>query len=124
MKALYVLLLHLVFISHAVNAQQEFETDRPDQTENSALVPEGRFQFETGFQHEQTSYSEREFTAPAIFSKYGLTEHIELRLTTAFIYASRNETEVYGMQQLKIGTKIKIFEETESLPAFSFIGQL
>lgn len=123
MKLLNTITLCVSLISFAAAAQEEIETDRPDQTENSALVPKGRFQFETGLKHEQTASNEMELTAPEILSKYGLHENIELRLITEFAYNKTEETESYGLQELKIGTKIKINDEEGVIPAVSFIAQ-
>ncbi|GGF28348.1 transporter [Flavobacterium limi] len=108
--------------SLAVQAQ-EIETDRPDQTENSALVPKGRFQFETVIMHEQTGKHESEFMLPEVLGKYGLGNAVELRLTTEFLY-DKGETDTYGLHALQVGTKIKILENEGTVPAISLITQL
>nr|WP_294781289.1 transporter [uncultured Flavobacterium sp.] len=112
----------LILFSFSISAQQNIQTDRPDQTENTALVPKGRFQFESGIKHEQTASDELELELPEFLFKYGLSKRVELRLEGQFSY-EKAEEENFGLYALQAGTKIKILPEKNGFPAVSFITQ-
>jgi hypothetical protein len=112
------------FCSFTMIAQEEIETDRPDKTENSALVPKNMFQFEAGISHEQNSKNEVEFQLPTVLSKYGFNERIELRLIASFAYSSEYKSEQYGLKELQAGAKIKILDEQYGFANLSLIAQL
>jgi hypothetical protein len=75
--ALLPLLILLPFVARA--AVPEIDTDRPDQTESSALVPPSTFQLEAGAvgSHDQDVDT---LEAPGTLLRYGLLPRLELRL--------------------------------------------
>src|SRR3972149_6805763 len=83
------LLLIVIFING--NAQEdgaELITDRPDQTESSAVVPLKSLQIETGFiiENKETNiFKSRAFTYNSTLLRYGLVENMELRLGLEYL---------------------------------------
>lgn len=118
-----VCLSFLLLACFCGNAQQNIQTDRPDQTENTALVPKGRFQFESGVKHEQASSDELEVELPEFLARYGLSKRVELRLQGQFMY-EKADRETFGLHELHAGAKIKILSEKNGCPAVSLMGQL
>src|SRR4051812_46424144 len=87
------------------------ETDRPDATESSSLLPMGAFQFEAGAEYEQTNDSASSIAHPTALLRYGVNENFELRMeveaTTERTPAKTNA----GLQPVELGFKAKVMEE-------------
>ena len=116
-------LLSLLLLPAAAFAQDEIETDRPDQTETVAIVPKGYFQMENGFQHTQSERGASELILPTSLSKYGISDKIELRLITNLIYNRVADSAATGLEPIVIGAKINIWKGKGILPEFSLIAQ-
>lgn len=116
----------LLFLSSFGFAQETepIQTDRPDQTESSAVVPKGMLQVETGFSFQKNDESGRTNTLPSTLWKYGVNENFELRLITEFISEKFNGETISGLSPILIGCKIKISEEKGLWPKTSFIGHI
>ena len=127
MKYFYTLILS--FISVSLYAQEQIDTDRPDQTESAFLVPKKWLQFEAGFNFQKNNSNENEFLTPTLLSKYGLSKRLELRLITSLKtnssstipYGKSNET---GLDVVELGAKISLTEEKKFLPKTSLIFHL
>ncbi|HSD06629.1 transporter [Flavobacterium sp.] len=100
------------------------ETDRPDQTESPAIVPKNYFQFENGFSYEKTDNHSNEYVIPSTLTKFGINDHLELRLITEFMIANDNEQKITGIAPVLIGFKTRLFEEKGIIPLTSFIAHL
>ena len=127
MKHFYTLILSCLSVS--LYAQEQIDTDRPDQTESAFLVPKKWFQFEAGFNFQKKNSTENESLTPTLLSKYGLSKRIEFRIITslktnsssATSYGTINET---GLDVVEVGAKISLTEEKYFLPKTSFIFHL
>ncbi|MES2486492.1 MAG: transporter [Bacteroidota bacterium] len=102
-------------------AQKPIETDRPDQTETAAIVPTGMFQSETGFLHKKTAPHASEFQLPETLWKFGLNEHLELRLITTLLYSKAADSSALGLDPVTIGLKVNLLKEHGLLPETSLI---
>jgi len=111
-------------MSSYAQSQSPIETDRPDQTETTSLVPVGRFQGEMGVEHEQTESNGRDFLIPTALLKFGLFEFLELRTVLEFANSQSEDGIEKGLKPLEIGVKVKLFEEKGLLPAASLIAQV
>ena len=111
--------LPFLLISLFFNAQS-IETDRPDQTESTSLVPKNFIQIEAGFLYEKNN-SEL-VQNPLILWKYGLTNFLELRVQTDYEIIKNPEEKLSGYSPLIIGFKGKITEENKILPAISALS--
>jgi hypothetical protein len=115
----------LLLLCWQLTAQERIDTDRPDQTESSAIVPKGWFQAEIGFQIDKEGKN-RQWLHPSALWKYGLAKWIELRLITEMttldlpgsIAGRYKET---GFLPLQFGVKVKLFEEKGIIPQTSLI---
>ncbi len=111
----------------AAQAVPELVTDRPDQTESSALVPVGWVQIETGVDYE-TSGEARTLGVGSTLVRVGLLENFELRLTGRFaserITVNGDVDERSGFEDASVGAKIGVAREDGAIPEIAFIGHL
>jgi len=126
MKKLFYNLIAIAFLNTTVFAQEKIDTDRPDQTESSYLVPKGYFQGEFGFNIENDKKL-KTFVHPTGLWKYGINKRFELRLITEFvsqetvlILPQGNKFET-GLVPIQIGSKIALWEEKGIIPKTSLI---
>ncbi len=119
----------LLWISSAAAGQEvadapEFITDRPDQTESSAVVPRGYFQIETGVTYSDEGSESRTLEYPGTLVRIGLGKRLELRLgTKGFISEfAGNETTGYGDSE--IGTKIYLWQESGWRPEAALLASV
>lgn len=111
----------------------ELITDRPDQTESSAVVPVGSLQIESGFVRERIDNETSTSTSYAVNTtllRYGLTNHFELRVGLDYLHdrvtvkASDSTGITRGFGPLHTGFKIKIRDENGWIPEVAFLGGL
>jgi len=129
---LFCSLIGLGTQTFAQTTKPEIVTDRPDQTEASAIVPNGGLQVELGTQIENAvveNVKVTNYTYTTALIKYGVNEHFELRLVTEFLGArtrhdESNVTEVTGISPLALGVKIKLADENKIWPQTSFMGHI
>lgn len=111
----------------AVFAQiEKIDTDRPDQTESAFTIPKNWFQFEMGFNTQRNTSYDKEYIAPTLLSKYGISKKIELRVITtqrmtSSKFSSNNLKKENGWDPVEIGAKISFWEEKGLLPKTSLI---
>jgi len=117
------LLISLLFLPAAAFAQDEIETDRPDQTETVAIVPKGHFQMENGFQHTQSEKGASDLMLPTTLSKFGISDRIELRLITNLIFNRLADSTSTGLEPIVVGMKVNVWKGKGILPEFSLIAQ-
>ena len=118
-KLSILVLLNFSLLAIAQNQIPELITDRPDQTESSAVVPRKLLQIETGFVMEkrQTELSEEKLDAyNTSLLRYGLLDNLELRLGLEYLgekASIKNIDTSYnfsGLSPIYMGLKIKIME--------------
>lgn len=109
----------------------DMETDRPDQTEASNLVPPGWIQVETGFSTESTPVTdfgldeqEQVLLYPSVLLRYGLLPSWELRLQVEMQEYRYAGQKVRGLNPIAIGTKIAVCKEEGLRPEVAFIGHI
>ncbi len=121
----------LTAMGSAVFAQTEkMETDRPDQTECPYTVPKKCVQFEAGFlkmTEKEAGNNNYHFHHPALLSKYGISNKLELRVITELATSKEKmQTGKYdnqtGFSSLQLGGKISLWEEKGLLPKTSLIA--
>ncbi len=111
----------------------ELITDRPDQTESSAVVPRKLLQIETGFlmENNETGLTkEKSFAYNTTLLRYGLFENMELRLGLEYL-GGKNKIQdpdssqsISGLSPLYAGFKVKIAEEDKWKPEVALLGRL
>lgn len=109
-----------------LNAQElpPIQTDRPDQTECSYLVPKGHFQFEMGFNYEQITTNATNLVLPTVLWKFGVNSNFELRAITEMINAKAIKSNITGINPVGVGFKAKLSEAKGIAPITSFIGHI
>ena len=127
-----ILFSTLLLVSSICFAQEEMETDRPDQTECSSVVKSGCIQLETGVIY-STDYSNNAtsnaFNYATSLIRIGVFKSAELRLEigeyekTNF-FENKNRFSVEGFTPLVLGTKIAVTEERGFVPQIAFIGHI
>ncbi len=130
---LFLVLTHTAFQS--TYAQDDvpdvpgMETDRPDATEASSVVPKGFLQVETGGLYESFKQNDIKFERTVYNTtliRYGLLDNFEFRLgwnyeeqTISGVANSFN-----GLSPLLFGMKVSIAEEKNGMPEIALIGHL
>ena len=109
----------------------ELVTDRPDQTESSAVVPLRSLQVETGLvlTGDKTDLAEfRSFRYNTTLLRYGLFKNFELRAGLEYLNESEklldtgDMSSLTGFSPLYLGFKTRITEERGWLPEIAFLG--
>lgn len=131
-----ILIIGLITFSLGAKAQDEIPelvTDRPDQTESSAVIPHKSLQIETGFvmANNPTDFTEQKsFAYNTTLIRYGLLENLELRLGMEYLgdVVTMKNTDttntISGLSQVYAGFKVKIAEEDGWKPEIAFLGGL
>lgn len=105
-------------------------TDRPDFTEASSTVGRRVAQIETGYtfvydDNEADGSITHAHNVPEILLRYGLTDHIELRLFWNYVWERTSDagtaTNVDGAEDFAIGTKIDLLTENGYRPEAAVI---
>lgn len=112
------LAIFVVFFSYLSHGQG-IETDRPDQTESSAVIPLGSIQVESGIgaafiQDLQSQAKERTVFAPSTLFRISLSKRFEFRLVNTLEHhkadlLSPNESRGWHIDDVEVGTKIQLF---------------
>ncbi|WP_210465178.1 transporter [Rufibacter roseolus] len=115
----------------SLRVKQPLETDRPDQTESSSVVPLGTLQVESGFFWQVERRKGQKITDvlyPTVLLRVGLLERMELRFITEYCKSTlindRGATSKRGLNAMAVGTKIYITEEKGLIPEISLLGHL
>lgn len=122
-------LLLALSVSAGLSAQT-INTDRPDQTESSAVVPAGSFQWECGFSSTWTPTfggTYREMALPNSLFRVSLHDKFELRVVHQL---NRNSSlnwgaEAYtqeGTSDLEVGTKVQLWQREGSRTEVAYLG--
>ena len=132
----YILIAIFILSPLLIKAQEktfELITDRPDQTESSAVVPLKTLQLETGFIMETDKAGDLEiksFAYNTTLLRFGLLKNFELRLGLDYLGEKitddtfNSSGSVSGLSPLYTGFKVKIAEEEGWKPEIAFLGGL
>lgn len=114
-----LLILFLPLISFG-----QIETDRPDQTEASSIVPTNSLQIETGFVWENVNSGEaKSFSGPSILLRYAIDNFFELRVFEQFEHHSFGTNyEISGLSDLELGVKLQLFKTDGSQTEIAFLS--
>jgi hypothetical protein len=122
MNKLYSIALFLL-ASSVANAQDEIET-APDQYENPNTTPAGRFQMENRFTIQDAGTDSRSLILPSTNWKFGIHEQVEVIVVTDFVFDKTADSTTNGLQPLKLGLKIKLWNSKGILPDAAITMQL
>ena len=107
---------------------QKIDTDRPDQTESSSVVPHKSFQIESGFLLE---FPEHQFnknyattTLPTTLFRYGILNWLEIRFVSEYSWINYGYYKEQGMNDLQIGTKIQLLKKENINTEIAFMSHL
>lgn len=112
------------FAADEADSIPELITDRPDQTESSAVVPRGYLQLETGFTYTEAGSRSRTLEYPGTLLRIGLTEGLELRLGTTGFIAEFEPTDTTDFGDSEIGAKIYLWEEQGKVPEAALLASI
>jgi hypothetical protein len=127
--------LALISLSTAVPASEtplELISDRPDQTESSAVIPRGMAQLELGWTHAERDgggVESESDSLPETLLRIGLSRSVELRLgfggrlSDELRLPSGDRTKTDGAADTSLGFKVKLAEEGEGgRPEIALLG--
>lgn len=112
------IVLLTLLISSIINGQ--IITDRPDQTEASIVLPKNILQIESGFSFDQTNTFNNLF-------RFGLSESVEIRLNTNYIFMDSKEGVNIPSPKLgdiELGTKIQLFSSEKHTTTVAFLSHI
>ncbi len=101
-------------IVQIVFAQNPINTDRPDQSDGTYVLPKKCFQLEEGIQIAKNSFQNN------LMLRYGITKSTEARLLLD--YAQMNVSK--GIMPLGISLKQRILKQDNLIPAITFVGYI
>ena len=109
---------------------QVIQTDRPDQTESSAVIPTGAFQWECGFSSTwEPGYGGniRSLAMPNSLFRVSLADWIELRVVHQLNRVNRHEfgfdeMVAEGTSDVQIGAKIQLFQRDGARTEVAYLG--
>jgi len=100
--------------------EERIETERHDFTQSTITVGRGVFQIEGGysfFYKDQNEEIETSHSLPEMLLRYGLTEDIEVRMRTNYIWQFVDEEDnSNGAEDLRIGLKLGMTEQSCLIP--------
>lgn len=126
-----LLLPSLLFVwAWPAQGQDEMITDRPDQSESTAIVGRGVFQLETGITIERDESAlvvqeNREWAGSLL--RWGLSERFELRFgftgyTEAVTEVADGKTTASGLGDAELGFKLRLRDGQGRSPAIAFLA--
>ncbi|MFM9027486.1 MAG: transporter [Bacteroidota bacterium] len=124
MKKTLLFLFSVLINVVSVFGQESIQTDRPDQTESSYLVPAGTLQFESGMNYERPGNGSEVLVHPTLLWRLGLNDRFELRLISDLTTQKINDASSFGLDPLAVGFKANLLEERGWIPRTSFIAHL
>lgn len=109
-------------MSYTVCAQiKPINTDRPDETEGTAVIDKGYYQIESGTIYERSgNYT---YNSSILF-RAGIGSNLELRLQGGFINTIESDKRKWYLDAPMIGIKAESEEEEKYMPAMSFLFSL
>jgi Putative MetA-pathway of phenol degradation len=116
-----LLFIFFLSITNIAMAQEEIDTDRPDQTESPVTINKKWIQIEHGFNGERDN--KISIFGSSTLLRYGLLKNVELRLETDFIYTPTTNFSpaTTELQPVVLGTKISLWEEKKWIPKTSLL---
>jgi hypothetical protein len=118
----------LFILFSSISFSQQIDTDRPDQTESSSIIPHKSFQIESGFLIEfnemNTSYGTTSNTLPTTLFRYGLFDWLELRLVTEYSWTKSGNFRLQGMNDLQLGAKIQLLKKENVNTEIAFMSHV
>jgi hypothetical protein len=111
-------------LSPAGRAQEgdPIDTDRPDQTESSALVAPRHLQLEVGLQFTDAGPGEQILESPTALIRLGVIERLELRFGIPTIETNLSGGNTTDFADPELGVKIKLWEERGARPQAALIA--
>jgi hypothetical protein len=118
-------------VPDSTKAHSPIQTDRPDQTEASSVIPLGSLQVEVGLLRQKDSKNGQttvDYLYPTALFRYGILERLELRLIAGYHRTTGPDDgdtpNARGLDAIAVGTKIYVAEENGPFPEIAFIGHL
>jgi hypothetical protein len=129
MKWIVPAVLLLITMSGQAQELPEIDTDRPDQTESSSVLPGSTLQIEAGV-HSEGGNLEQTYSIPAVLLRYGLLEWLELRAIGEY-WTYRSEGVLIRQPPMPTsgtniggGIKLQLTRENGALPEIAFLAHV
>ncbi len=117
-------IVFLVVCGSAAGAQDDspIDTDRPDQTESSALVAPRHLQLEVGVSYTDGGSGEEVVEAPGTLIRLGIIERLELRFGLPTLETNVSGPTTTDFADPELGVKIKLWGEKGARPEAALIA--
>ncbi|AKD05894.1 hypothetical protein PKOR_21770 [Pontibacter korlensis] len=107
--------------------EEKIETDRPDQTESSTVVPKGTLQIESGYFYQKATEevkTVRTHAYPTALFRVGVLDWLEFRVLSSLrdsVVENGARRKVDGLSPLNLGLKFKLWKEQGLRPEAAFL---
>ncbi len=122
MSRALALLISLIPAAALAQNPGPIDTDRPDQTESSALVPARHIQLEFGLAYTEDAPDSEVLEAPALLVRYGVVDRLELRLGIPTLTTQFAGGADAGFGDPELGAKIALWAEKGWRPEAAFLA--
>ncbi len=113
MKSLLFLSVSILIVQ-IVFAQNPINTDRPDQSDGTYVLPKNHFQLEEGIQIAKNSFQNN------LMLRYGISKSTEARFLIDYAQMDLSK----GIMPLGISVKQRILKQNNLVPAITLVGYL
>ncbi len=124
-----ILIALLTFAADAMAQEMpEIDTDRPDQTESSSVLPAGTFQIEAGV-HYAGNEVERAWSLPALLVRVSALDWLEARVVAEYARFGWSNDAIdprptESAATLGVGTKVQLTREDGAFPEIALLAHL
>lgn len=127
--SLFLLVCALLTLPMMPCSAQQIETDRPDQTESSSVIPKRSMQLETGIQYGHVGWAknrEVHLLMPTALLRIGILKNIELRVVNQFLRVQNEELNLghFGFSDVELGAKVQLLRKEHVNTEIAFISHV
>jgi hypothetical protein len=127
MSKIPLIIAAMVACADACAQTEKIDTDRPDQTESAAIVPDHYFQAEFGFNKENSRSADYDLVHPTALLKYGFKRwelRVEATARSSYMQLIPEPKWTRGLEPVELGFKAALLEERGIRPKTSLIVHL
>jgi hypothetical protein len=110
-----------LWLSQSCYSQDSLQTDRPDQTEGTFIVPENFLQIESGFNWDKVEGRQNALLLPTNLLKFGISDFFEVQACVDFFLDEENN---FGMLPISLGVKTQLLKERKYIPEIALIARV
>jgi len=124
-----IISIAIILFSFTSFAQEDFvfSADRPGATTGTDIMEKYKVQWETGMNfdnNKSTETSVKTWNINNSLFRFGVTDYAELRVAASVNRTTFDNTSICNVADIRIGTKVKIFDGYKAVPAISLLAEM